>query len=208
MFPDYISTILWQFAVKCYKDRMNHLVHQADGRTLLELLASLDSAPIKMLNFHTFGCPCYVLDHRLQSGTGKNLKWEHQAWMGIYLGCSPSHAFNVGLIMNPRMGHVLPQFHIVCDDDFMTVPYLRTAAVSPHCAELVKISSHLEVYTERQEWTWQSLPEIDIWIQETLPPTLLKRRLPQLTKIVRETSILRLFPMWNHPMIQHEGTIE
>jgi hypothetical protein len=30
MFPNYISTILWPFAVKCYKDRLNNLVHCAD----------------------------------------------------------------------------------------------------------------------------------------------------------------------------------
>ncbi len=27
MFPEYISTILWPFALKCYKDRLNNLVH-------------------------------------------------------------------------------------------------------------------------------------------------------------------------------------
>jgi len=31
MFPEYISTILWPFAVKCYEDRLNNLVHRADG---------------------------------------------------------------------------------------------------------------------------------------------------------------------------------
>ena len=30
MFPEYISTILWPFAVKCYEDRLNNLVHRAD----------------------------------------------------------------------------------------------------------------------------------------------------------------------------------
>jgi hypothetical protein len=62
MLLEYISTILWPFAVKCCEDRMNHLVHCADGRTPFETLASLDSTPIKVLDFHTFGCPCYVLD--------------------------------------------------------------------------------------------------------------------------------------------------
>ncbi len=63
MFPEYISTILWPFAVKCYEDRMNHLVHPANGHTPFEMLAGLDSAPIRISDFHTFGCPCYVLDH-------------------------------------------------------------------------------------------------------------------------------------------------
>jgi hypothetical protein len=71
MFPEYISTILLPFAVKCYEDRIDHLVHQADGCTPFKTLASLDSAPIKVSNFHTIGCQCNVLDHCLQSGTGK-----------------------------------------------------------------------------------------------------------------------------------------
>jgi hypothetical protein len=80
--------------------------------------------------------------------------------MGIYVGRSPSHASNVALILNPRTGHVSPQFHVVYDDDFTTVPYLRSAEAPPHWAELVATSSHLEVHTERQVGTWQSLPEL------------------------------------------------
>ena len=162
MLPEYISSILWPFAVKCCEDRMNHLVHRADGRTPLETLASLDSAPVKVSNFHTFGCLCYVLDHRLQSGLGQIPKWEPRSWMGIYVGRSPSHASNVGLILNPRTGHVSPQFHVVYDDDFTTVPYLRSVYVPPHWAQLIEASSHLEVQTGRQVGTWQSLPELEI----------------------------------------------
>ena len=40
------------------------------------------------LDFHTFGCPCYVLGHRLQSGLGHIPKWEPRSWMGIYVGRS------------------------------------------------------------------------------------------------------------------------
>jgi hypothetical protein len=85
MLPEYISTILWPFAIKCYEDRMNNLVHRADGRTPYQTLASLDEGAINVANFHTFGCPCYVLDHRLQSGQGKIPKWEPRARMGIYV---------------------------------------------------------------------------------------------------------------------------
>jgi hypothetical protein len=59
-------------------------------------------------------------------------------------------------------GHVSPQFHVVYDDDFTTVPYLRTITVPPHWAKLVEASSHIEVHTERQVGTWQSLPELDV----------------------------------------------
>ncbi|MGL6008734.1 MAG: hypothetical protein ACRC1D_04685 [Culicoidibacterales bacterium] len=162
MLPEYISTILWPFAVKCYEDRMNHLVHRSDNRTPFETLTDLDPMPFNFSKFHTFGCPCYVLDHRLQSGTGMIPKWEPRSRMGIYVGRSPSHASNVGLILNPRTGLVSPQFHVVYDDDFTTVPYLRTTTVPPHWAALVEASSHIEVQTERQVGTWQSLPELNI----------------------------------------------
>jgi hypothetical protein len=44
--------------------------------------------------------------------------------MGIYVGCSPSHASNVSLVLNPWTGHISPWFHVVYDDDFTMVPYL------------------------------------------------------------------------------------
>jgi hypothetical protein len=162
MFPEYISTILWPFAVKCYKDRLNNLVHHADGRTPYKTFASLDATPTNTFNFHTFGCPCYILDHRLQSGTGRIPKWEPQGWMGIYVGRLPSHAYNVALILNLCMGHVLPQFHVVYDDDFTTVPYLRTATVPPHWTKLVCASLTIALYTEHKVGTWQSIPELDV----------------------------------------------
>ena len=135
---------------------MNHLGHRADGRTPFETLSGLDSVPIRVTDFHTFGCPCYVLDHRLQSGIGQIPKWEPRSWMGIYVGCSPSHASNVGLILNPRMGHISPQFHIVYDDDFTMIPYLCTASVPPHWAKLVESSAQIELYTEKQVDTWHN----------------------------------------------------
>jgi hypothetical protein len=60
MLPEYITTILWHFAFKCYEDRMNNLVHCADGWNHHPALLGLDAAPFYIKNFHTFGCPCYV----------------------------------------------------------------------------------------------------------------------------------------------------
>jgi hypothetical protein len=44
----------------------------------------------------------------------------------------------------------------------MTVPYLCSANVPLHWAQLVEASSHLEVYTERQVGTWQSLLDLEV----------------------------------------------
>jgi hypothetical protein len=86
MLPKYISMILWPFALKFCKDRLNNLTHCADGRTPYQAIAGLESSKIILSNFHTFGCPCYVLDHRLQSGNGTIPKWEPCSRMGVYVG--------------------------------------------------------------------------------------------------------------------------
>ena len=139
---------------------MNNLVHQADGRTPYQTLTGLDQVKLDVSNFHTFGCPCYVLDHRLQSGNSMIPKWEPRARMGLYVGRSPSHAANVALIFNPCTGHIFLQFHVIFDDDFTTLPYLCTATIPPYWADLVRASSKLHVYPKRQVDTWQSFPEL------------------------------------------------
>jgi hypothetical protein len=54
MLPEYISINMWPFALKCAKDRLNNLVHRANGQTHYQTIAGLDSAKTKMSDFHTF----------------------------------------------------------------------------------------------------------------------------------------------------------
>ena len=61
-----------------------------------------------------------MLHNALQTWQGVP-KWKQPARLGIYLGPSPSHARTVALILNPRTGHVSPQFHVKFDDFFETV---------------------------------------------------------------------------------------
>ncbi len=73
--------------------------------------------------------------------------------------------------------HVPPQFHVIFDDDFTTVPYLRSSQVPPFWADLVRASTKLHVYTKRQVDTWQSLsgltPEIvDFTSEQTEIPNV------------------------------------
>ncbi len=76
MLQEYISMILWPSALKCCKYWLNNLTHCADGQTPYQTIAGLESSKIILSNFHTFVCPCYVLDHRLQSGNGTISKSE------------------------------------------------------------------------------------------------------------------------------------
>ena len=80
---------------------------------------------LRLHYFHTFGCPCYILDSPIQKNPKGVPKWEPIARLGIYLGKSLAHAANVALVLNTNTGLVSPQFHVVFDDNFKTVPHLR-----------------------------------------------------------------------------------
>jgi len=135
--PEYITTMFWPFALKAAQDRLNQLNMSLDGRTPDMKFSGVAAQTLRLRDFHTFGCPVYVLDSRLQSSTMGVPKWEPRARLGIYLGRSPSHAANVALVLNPKTGLVSPQFHVVFDDDFSTVPHLRKGTVPPNWAKLV-----------------------------------------------------------------------
>ena len=62
---------------------------------------------------------------------------------GIYVGHSPSHSGSVALVLNPKTGHILPQYHVVFDESFTTVPYMNEHQVPPNWSDLVTNSREL-----------------------------------------------------------------
>ncbi|KAL7466170.1 hypothetical protein ACHAXS_006459 [Conticribra weissflogii] len=88
-------------------------------------------------------------------------KWDPRARLGIYVGRSPNHAGNVALVLNPKTGLVSPQFHVVFDDEFTTVPHLRKGTVPDNWAKLVENSSEKstdEFYDLSRTW-FQGVPD-------------------------------------------------
>eukprot|EP00957_Ditylum_brightwellii_P046440 3524791-Ditylum_brightwellii.AAC.1 len=85
---------------------------------------------------HPWGCPFYILDVRLQDRSDSVPKCDPRARWGIYLGPFCVHAGNLHLVLNPRTGYVSPQFHVVFDDAFSTVPLLRSGTVPALWKEL------------------------------------------------------------------------
>ena len=133
--------MLWPFALKAAQDRINQLNVNLEGTTPDMRFSGVTAASLRLRDFHTFGCPCYILDSRLQTDSKGVPKWEPRARLGIYVGRSPNHASNVALVLNPKTGLVSPQFHVVFDDDFTTVPHLLKGTVPPNWAKLVANSS-------------------------------------------------------------------
>ena len=70
----------------------------------------------------------YILDAQLQ-GASFIPKWDERARVGAYVGRSSIHAGNVSLILNLSTEHVSPQFHVVFDETFSTVPSLKNGSV-------------------------------------------------------------------------------
>ena len=120
---------LWPYAMRHANDIANATPRKGQELSPLELFSGVQIAP-KLRHFHAFGCPTYVLDNALQSGQGAP-KWKERSRLRVYLGPSPNHARSIELVLNPRTGHMSPQFHIKFDDFFETVQAKVTDVDAP-----------------------------------------------------------------------------
>jgi hypothetical protein len=122
-----VDQMFWPFAIKAAAERMNSLHIDTDGHTPASKFYGVN-IPVK--TFHIMLCPCYVLDSRLHNaGSIGPPKWEPRSKNCAYLGHSQFHAGSVALIYNPSTGHVSPQYHVVFDDDFTTVPCMEAGTI-------------------------------------------------------------------------------
>ena len=117
--PRMLNIHLWPYALRTANAAINAIPTIKDQRSPEEIFSGVEVMP-KIRHFHTFGCPTYVLDNNLQAQKGLH-KWKVRSRLGIYLGPSPNHARSISLVLNPRTGHVSPQFHVKHDDFFETV---------------------------------------------------------------------------------------
>ena len=117
--PSMLSPSLWPYALRAAAVIENSVPLAKGDQSPIELFTGVEVSP-KLKHFHSMFCPTYVLDNKLQGG--KSIpKWQTRSRLGIYLGPSPNHSRSIGLVLNPRTGHVLPQYHIKQDDFFKTV---------------------------------------------------------------------------------------
>ena len=160
--PEMIATVLWPFAYKYAELLHNHLSIDDKGYSPVQKFCNTTMS-LDMHNFHTWGCPCYILDRKLQSQSMLQ-KWEPRARLGIYLGHSPCHAGSVALVLNPKSLHVSPQYHVAFDDKFETVPYLANSDVPPVWRDLVEKAetSSADEYDLANHWVqahWENDPD-------------------------------------------------
>ena len=117
--PKAIDTSLWTYALRLSNDITNDLPDRDYGSYPSERFGNVPVAP-KVSEYHTLGCPVYVLRNELQQCKAVP-KWKSRCRLGIYIGQSPRHACSVSLVLSLTTGLVSPQFHIHHDNFFKTI---------------------------------------------------------------------------------------
>ena len=114
-----LSIHLWPYGLCTANDICNSTPCKGSNTSPIELFSGV-TVRHKLMHYHSFGCPTYVLDKELQALRSLP-KWRSRARLGVYLGPSPNHSRSVSLVFNPHTGHVSPQFHVKHDEFFETV---------------------------------------------------------------------------------------
>jgi hypothetical protein len=88
--PSAIELNLLPYALRNANHLLATIPDREDGSCPLERFSQSNVSPLLKSN-HTFGCPVYALQNRLQAG-GHLPKWNSRARLGVYLRPSPRHA--------------------------------------------------------------------------------------------------------------------
>ena len=143
LWPEVVNQSLWPFAYKAAARSRNKFKMDENGLSPEMKMAGIKTnCDIK--NEHPLFCPVFVLNRKLQGGIGGIPKWDPRSNAGVYLGNSPSHAGNVALVLSLTTGLVSPQYHVVFDDDFSTVEFIRSKSEPTNWENLCKF--HTEDY--------------------------------------------------------------
>ena len=133
MCPQIIDEMFWPFSVKSVAERHKSLQVYHRVQMSNYILHGVDVENILVKSFHVLFCPIYALDAQLQSAGGAGPpKWEPLLRIGVYLGHSLFHSDIVALMWNPTTRRVGPQYHVLFDDGFTTVPYMKAGTIPPN----------------------------------------------------------------------------
>ena len=119
--PEQDDKSLWPLAVSHAAFLYNHTPRLQTGIAPIEVFSGTKSDHQVLRNAHPWGCPVYVLEPSLTQAGGKIPKWQPRSRRAQYVGFSPVHSENIGLVRNLHSGFITPQYHLVFDDWFETV---------------------------------------------------------------------------------------
>jgi hypothetical protein len=109
---------IWPQAVDYASHIYNNTPH--NGVCPADILTGSTVPRRRLLDYHVWGCPAYVMDPKMQSGK-KIPRWEPQFGRGMFMGLIRQHASEVPRVLNLSTGSITTQYHVVFDDLFTTV---------------------------------------------------------------------------------------
>ena len=124
-----IKSDLWPLAV-AYATHMYNMIPNQHDLCPADLFSGTQIPRHKLKDNHTWGCPVYVLDPKLQQGQ-KLPRWQPRSCQGVFVGFSPHHSSDIPLVLNLETGSISPQFHVVFDDNFTSVQSLANSDPIP-----------------------------------------------------------------------------
>jgi hypothetical protein len=122
--PEFANIYLWPQAVNYEIWIFNNLPSINFGLSPNKAWLQIRCPTENLNRAHTLGCLVYMLDPRLQD-SHKIPKWEPPC-LGMFVGFSTMHSSLVLLVLKIHTGKILPQYHVIFDDTFQTVPLLPT----------------------------------------------------------------------------------
>ncbi|KAL7457958.1 hypothetical protein ACHAWC_009470 [Mediolabrus comicus] len=114
------SPSLWPMAVEYSVWLFNRTPKMDTCYSPLELLTCRRSDHRDLLRSKVWGCPCYVLEAKLQDGH-KLPKFSRRSRIGQFMGMSPEHSSLIGRVRSLRTGSITNQFHVIYDERFESV---------------------------------------------------------------------------------------
>jgi hypothetical protein len=169
LWPEVVTKSLWAFAYKAACRSRNKFKLDEDGLSPEEKMSGVRSKQ-DIRHEHPLFCPVFALDKGLQGGIGGIPKWNPRSNAGVYLGHSPDHASNVALVLSLTTGLVSPQYHIIFDDDFSTVDFIRSKKEPTNWENLCKY--HTEEYIMTMDKDEETLEDIQNNVLDLTPPQL------------------------------------
>ena len=128
--------MIWPFDAKADIERLSFIQLDLDGNTPTAKFYNIKNIKLNAHEYHTFECPVYVLNYKLQSGSIGPPKWEPRSQVGVYLGHFSMHTGSVELILKLVTGYVSPQYHVVSDETILTVSHMRHETIPPTWDEM------------------------------------------------------------------------
>ena len=161
---------LWSLALDHAGWLYNRIPQRRSGITPLEFVTKDKANHVDLARTHVWGCPCYVLDAKLQNNH-KLPKWNKRARMGQFLGFSRFHSSTVALVRNLHTGHISHQYHVVFDDKFETIfnNGKSDEEIDKTCEKLFDGNKECyleEEFDERGILVYEPPPLDEVWLSE------------------------------------------